>query len=238
VRARVQAQSVGVRFLFGRDRRLLTPTLARIRRRGGEAWGVKDVDFEIGPGEKVGLVGPSGSGKTTILRLIAGVLVPDEGELEVRGRVGALLSIEAGLLPSLTGRENALLLGVLAGLPRKEARLRIEEVKELSGLGEQFERPTSSFSQGMRARLGFAVAAQIQPQILLLDEVHEALDHEYRGVLERRAEEISSSGGIVIVSGHDHELLSRFCDRGIFLRKGRIEADSSFRGALHTYLAH
>lgn len=236
MRPRVRAESVGVRFLFGRDRRLLTPTLAKIRRRGGEAWGVQDVGFEIGPGEKVGLVGPSGSGKTTILRLIAGVLVPDEGKLEVRGRVGALLSIEAGLLPSLTGRENALLLGVLAGLPRKEARLRLDEVKELSGLGEQFERPTSSFSQGMRARLGFAVAAQIDPQILLLDEVHEALDHEYRGVLERRAGEISAKGGIVIVSGHDHELLTRFCDRGIFLRKGQVEADSSFDGALRAYL--
>ena len=122
----MRAESVGVRFLFGRDRRLLTPTLAKIRRSGGEAWGIKDVDFEINPGEKLGLVGPSGSGKTTILRLIAGVLAPDEGKLEVRGRVGALLSIEAGLLPSLTGRENALLLGVLAGLPRSDARQRLD----------------------------------------------------------------------------------------------------------------
>jgi ABC-type polysaccharide/polyol phosphate transport system ATPase subunit len=236
VRPRVRAESIAVRFLFGRDRRLLTPTLARIRRKGSETWGVKDVSFEIGPGEKVGLVGPSGSGKTTILRLLAGVLVPDEGRLEVEGRVGALLSIEAGLLPSLTGRENAFLLGVLAGLSRREARAGLDVVKDLSGLGEHFERPTSSFSQGMRARLGFAVATQTDPHVLLLDEVHEALDHEYRAVLERRAEEISSRGGIVIVSGHDHELLARFCDRGIFLRKGRIEADSSFGGALSAYL--
>ncbi len=232
----MSAESVGVRFLFARDGRLITPALAWVKRGGTDAWGVKDVSFEIGPGEKVALLGPSGSGKTTMLRLLAGVLVPDAGRVELHGRVGALLSIEAGLLPRLTGRENSLLLGVLAGLSRPEARTRLDAVKELSGLDEHFERPTSSYSQGMRARLGLAVAAQIEPEILLLDEVHEALDHEYRGVLERRAEKIAASGGIVIVAGHDHELLERFCDRGIFLRRGHIECDSSFSEAQGAYL--
>lgn len=233
----IVAQDVGVRFLFDRHRRVVTPAAARLRRMGAETWGLRGVSFDMKPGHGYALIGPSGSGKTTLLRLLASVLFPDLGRLEVRGRVASLLSTDAGLLSLLTGRENALHVGVLAGLSRAESGAALEQVKERSGLGDYFERPVSSYSQGMRARLGFAVADELDPQILLLDEVHEALDHQFRGVIERRAHEIIGAGGVVVAAGHDHEMLSRLCERAIWLEKGRIRAVGDFAEVRSEYLA-
>jgi ABC-type polysaccharide/polyol phosphate transport system ATPase subunit len=231
----VHAQGAGVSFLFDRQSRVITPVLARLRRRGATVWGLRGVDVRIGPGEGVALVGLTGSGKTTFLRLLARVLVPDEGRVDVRGRLGCLLSVQAGLLTPLTGRENSMLLGVLAGLSRAEVKARLPDIKERSGLGDAFERSVSSYSQGMRARLGFAVADCTEPEILLLDEVHEAVDQHYREELEARAQSIRESGGIVVAAGHDHEVLERMCDRAILFHEGRVEADGPFTGVLASY---
>jgi ABC-type polysaccharide/polyol phosphate transport system ATPase subunit len=234
--ARVLADRVGVRFLFDRQSRVVTSTLARLRRRGSESWGLHEVSFELRAGDAVALIGPSGSGKTTLLRTIAGILAPDRGRIEVDGRVASLLSIDAGLMPVLTGRENARLLGVLAGLPRGEARRRLSTVRERTGLSDEFDRPVSSYSQGMRARLGFAAAEQIDPSILLLDEVHEALDHEFRLVVEERAAETVREGGIVVAAGHDHPMLERLCDRALLLEDGQVARDGPFDDVQAAYL--
>jgi ABC-type polysaccharide/polyol phosphate transport system ATPase subunit len=232
----IRAENLGVRFLFDRQRNVVSPALARLRRHGSETWGLRDVSFTVASGEGVALMGPSGSGKTTLLRTIAGVLMPDAGRLEIHGRVASLLSIEAGLLSVLTGRENAQLLGVLAGMPLRQSRGAMDEIKARSGLGEQFERPVSSFSQGMRARLGFAVADAVDPEILLLDEVHEALDHEFRGTVEERARTILGNGGIVIAAGHDHPMLERLCTRAFLLSNGSLLADGGFAKVQSAYL--
>jgi ABC-type polysaccharide/polyol phosphate transport system ATPase subunit len=233
----IRAENVGVRFLFDRQRNVVPPTIARLRRRGSETWGLHEVSFTIHAGDGVALIGASGSGKTTLLRTMAGVLHPDSGRLEVNGRVASLLSIEAGLLPVLSGRENAQLLGVLAGLSRRQTRAALEDVKARSGLEESFERPVTSFSQGMRARLGFSVADAINPEILLLDEVHEALDHEFRAVVERRAKEILDGGGIVVAAGHDHPMLERLCNRAFLMRAGVLQDDGEFDAVQRRYLA-
>jgi ABC-type polysaccharide/polyol phosphate transport system ATPase subunit len=232
----IHADQVGIRFLFDRQRNVVSPALARLHRRGTETWGLHDVTFAIRAGEGVALIGPSGSGKTTLLRTMAGVLQPDRGRLAMDGRVASLLSIEAGLLPVLTGRENALLLGVLAGMTRPQARAALEDVKERSGLGAQFDRPVSSFSQGMRARLGFAVADSVDPEILLLDEVHEALDHEFRDIVEDRARQILAAGGIIVAAGHDHPMLARLCTRAFLMSKGEVAADGGFEELQRVYL--
>jgi ABC-type polysaccharide/polyol phosphate transport system ATPase subunit len=182
------------------------------------------------------LIGRSGSGKTTMLRTLAGVYVPDEGQLQVRGPVASLLAIDAGLLSLLTGRENALLLGVLGGLSRRQSRRALEAVKDRSGLGDAFEYPVSAYSQGMRARLGFAVAEEVEPRILLLDEVHEALDHEFRDHVEELGHGLLGRGGIVVATGHDHPMLERLCDRALLLDDGRLTADGEFRSVQHRYL--
>jgi lipopolysaccharide transport system ATP-binding protein len=234
----VNANSVGVRFLFDRYQRAVTPALARLRRGGTQTWGVRDLGFEIGSGEGVALIGPSGSGKTTVLRLIAGVLEPDAGQLDVRGRVGALLSTEAGLHGLLTGRENAALLGVLAGMSRTEATDALEDIKDATHLDDAFDRPVLSYSEGMKARLGFAVADHTHPDILVLDEVHEALDHEFRQIVAERAAGARRAGGIVVAAGHDHPLLATFCGRALWLQNGRVVADGDLDEVRRAYLRH
>lgn len=232
----VGAQGLGVLFRFDRQHRVVTPAMARLRRAGPRVWGLRGVDFAVGPGEGVALVGPSGSGKTSLLRLIAGVLVPDEGRVEVSGRVGSLLAVHAGLMPRLTGRENSMLLGVLAGLSPAQTRASLEAIKDRSGLEDAFERAVSSYSGGMRARLGFAVADCQEVDVLLLDEVHEALDHEFRETVAERARAIRGRGGIVVAAGHDHPVLEGMCGRAIHLEHGEVAGDGPFERVLEEYL--
>lgn len=199
----IVADRVGVEFFFDRHLRVVTPGEARLRGRGLTTWGLRDLTFRIGRGEGTALIGRSGSGKTTLLRVLAGVYAPDSGRIDIDGRVASLLSIDSGLLPLLTGRENALLLGVLAGLPRRTVVRALDDVKDRSALGDAFERPVLTYSQGMRARLGIAVAEEARPQVLVLDEVHEALDHEFRERVAERAEAVRTAGGIVVAAGHE-----------------------------------
>src|SRR5215207_11043655 len=232
----ITAEALGVQFFFNRYLRVVTPGEARLRGHGTTTWGLRDVTFSIKPGEGTALIGPSGSGKTTLLRVLAGVFAPDKGRVEIIGRVASLLSVDAGLLSLITGRENALLLGVIAGLPRRAALRSLDDVKARSGLGEAFERPVLTYSQGMRARLGFAVAEEVDPQILLLDEVHEALDHEFRSFLQERAKAIVEAGGIVVAAGHDHPMLARLCTRAIWMEEGSIRGDGAFDEVQPRYL--
>jgi ABC-type polysaccharide/polyol phosphate transport system ATPase subunit len=232
----IRAEEIGIRFHFDRHRRVITPNTARFRSGISTNWGIRGISFSALGGEGIGLIGRSGSGKTTMLRALAGVYVPDEGRLQVRGPVASLLAIDAGLLALLTGRENAVLLGVLGGLSRKRSKRALDGVKDRSGLGDAFEYPVSAYSQGMRARLGFAVAEEMDPRILLLDEVHEALDHEFRAIVQERARRIIAAGGIVVATGHDHPLLEQLCSRAIYLDNGSLVADGSFRDVQRAYL--
>jgi ABC-type polysaccharide/polyol phosphate transport system ATPase subunit len=232
----VEASGVGIHYLFDRQQHTVSPTIARFRRAGAENWALRDVSFAVAPGEGVALLGASGSGKSTLLRTIAGVLEPDVGRLETRGRLGALLSVHAGVMALLTGRENTVLLGVLAGMTPAEARASMDEVQRRSGLGEQYERLVASYSQGMRARLGLAVVELTGPAILLLDEVHEALDHEFRDHVEEYAHRLLADGGIVVATGHDHPMLERLCTRALLLEAGHLVADGQFHAVQHRYL--
>jgi ABC-type polysaccharide/polyol phosphate transport system ATPase subunit len=233
----IEATDVGIEFFFDRHQRVVTPGEARIRGRGMTTWGLRDVSFSIGAGEGAALIGPSGSGKTTLLRVLAGVYEPDRGRLEVRGKVASLLATDAGLMQLLTGRENALLLGVLSGTRRRVMLRALDRVKERSALGDAYERPVLAYSQGMRARLGLAVAEELEPQILLLDEVHEALDHEFRAFLQDWAHRLIDRGGTVIAAGHDHPMLSSLCTRAIWLEGGSVREDGAFDVVQPRYLA-
>jgi len=228
--------NVGVRFEFDRLGRVITPVLSHIRRVKAEAWGLRHLDLHVEPGEALGVVGRTGSGKTTMLRVMAGVMLPDEGTADVDGTIGSLLATGAGVGMLLTGRENTELLGVLAGLTLEETRERIDEVAERSKLGDAFDRPVHTYSEGMRARLGFAVIQLTEPSILLLDEVFEALDHEFRAKVEDYGRGIRDRGGIVVAAGHDHTALERIAPRGLLLEGGHVKAEGPFAEVISTYL--
>jgi ABC-type polysaccharide/polyol phosphate transport system ATPase subunit len=226
--ARIEARGLGIHFAFDRQRRPVLPGAARLRRRCSSTWGLRGVDLKVNAGEAVALIGSNGAGKTTLLRALAGVYEPDEGTLSVAGRVGSLLAVGAGVLPGLTGRENCLLLGVLAGRTRQQARRGLEEIKRRSELGDAFEVQASSYSQGMRARLAFSALEQAEPSVLLLDEVHQAFDLEFRRVVADRAGAITEAGGIVVAAGHDHVALGELCSRAVWLDGGQPVADGDF----------
>jgi ABC-type polysaccharide/polyol phosphate transport system ATPase subunit len=232
----VEVDRLGIQFEFDRQHRPVTPGAARIRRHCTSGWGLRGISLSLAPGESAALIGPNGAGKTTLLRAIAGVLAPDEGSVVVSGRLGPLLSTDGGLTPTLTGRESCRLLGALAGIGRSELRDALDAIAARSGLGDAFDHPVSSYSQGMRARLGFAAMEQSGPELLLLDEVHEAVDHEYREVLEARVTQIVSDGGIVVAVGHDHAGLSRLCRRAILLEEGHVKADGEFDEVVAGYV--
>jgi ABC-type polysaccharide/polyol phosphate transport system ATPase subunit len=225
----------GVRFDFDRRSRVVTSLLSHIRRIRASNWGLRDIELRLDPGEGMALVGPTGSGKTTLLRVLAGVIPVDEGRVEVRGRIGTLLATEVGLQVVLTGRENSLLLGVLAGLSLAETRARMDEVAARSRLGPAFERPIHTYSQGMRARLHLAVMQSISADVLLIDEVFEALDHEFRGVVAEFATRLRDRGGIVVAAGHDHAALSRLCPRAAWLEDGRLRMHGAFGDVIPSY---
>lgn len=235
--AEVRLMNVGVRFDFDRLGRVVTPGLALLRRIKTSAWGLCDVDLALEPGSGVALVGPTGAGKTTLLRVIASVLPPDEGEARVQGRVGSLLATAAGLSGLLTGRENAEVLGVLAGLSLEQTRRNMDAVAERVRLADAFDRPVHTYSLGMRARLGLAGILAMSPDMLLLDEVFEALDHEFRGIVEDYAHELRERGGIVVAAGHDHPALERICSRAVWLDEGRVRADGAFSEVVPAYRA-
>jgi ABC-type polysaccharide/polyol phosphate transport system ATPase subunit len=232
-----RVEGLGVRFDFDRRSRVVTPALSRVRRIRQTAWGLRGVNLRLDPGAGLALVGPTGSGKTTLLRALAGVMPPDEGTVEVRGRVATMLATGFGLQALLTGRENSLLLGVLAGLTLAETRARLDEIAARSQLEEAFDRPIHTYSMGMRARLHLATIQSISADVLLLDEAFEALDHEFRGIVEVYGRELRERGGIVVAAGHDHAALERLCTRAVWLDRGHIRAEGPFAEVIPAYRA-
>ena len=180
--------------------------------------------LEVEAGEVLGVIGPNGAGKSTLLRLIAGIYAPDEGQRLVSGRVAPLLSFSAGLKPDLTGWDNIDLSGVLFGLPRRIVAERKQAIAEFSGLGNFIEQRARTYSTGMRARLGFAIAVYVDADIFVLDEVLSVGDKAFREHGEKRMNELISSGKTFVIASHGLEQLGEICDRIVYLDGGRVVA--------------
>ena len=216
-------------------RRLKDLVVARGRARGQEVIALQDVSFQVGPGTAVGLVGRNGSGKTTLLRLISGIIRPTSGRVEAGGRVGSLLELGAGFHPDMTGRENVFLNGSIHGLKRAYIREQLDEIVAFAGLEEFIDLPVRTYSSGMYMRLGFAIAAHIDADILLLDEVFAVGDEQFQRKCFGKIFEFKQRGGTIVFVSHDAASVERLCDRAILLRDGGVAFDGATHDAIVRY---
>lgn len=220
----IEATDIGVRFrkYRSRRRRLRAWLLRKEERQASEFWALRGVTFSVEEGDVLGVIGPNGAGKSTLLRVIAGIYQPDEGELHVRGKVSPLLTLGAGFRPDLTGRDNIYLNGVLLGLSRKEIEARVEEIIAFAELEEFIDQPVRTYSSGMTARLGFAIATSLEPDILLIDEVLGVGDEHFRRKSEARMREFIDRAKAIVVVTHSMSFIRKFCTRALWVERGRV----------------
>ncbi len=201
-------------------------------------WALKNVSFELHHGESLGVIGRNGAGKSTLLQILAGILRPDRGEMTNHGVQAALLSLQIGFVPYLTGRQNALLSGMLIGLHRKDVIEKMEDIRNFSELGEFFDQPINTYSSGMKARLGFSVAFQLDPDVLLIDEVLGVGDSDFlRKSSAVMQDKIRSNKTIVLVS-HSAEIVRKLCDRAVWIEDGISRAYGDTSDVLGVYEKH
>lgn len=189
---------------------------------GKEFWALQDVSFRVGRGEALGIVGPNGSGKSTTLKILSGILKPTSGMMRVNGRISALIEVGAGFHPDLTGRENIYLNGAILGMSKREIQKKLDTIIDFSGIPEFIDTPVKRYSSGMYARLGFAIAAHVEPEILLVDEVLSVGDFTFQARCIQKMNEILKSGTTVIFVSHNMESVLSLCDRAILLVNGQI----------------
>jgi lipopolysaccharide transport system ATP-binding protein len=215
--------------------RLITRQTAAATLRPGEFWALKDVSFELGRGESLGIMGVNGSGKTTLLRILTGVFLPDAGEVSLQGRVGSLIAAGAGFAPMLTGRENIYVNGSLMGMTKQEIDDRLEAILEFSGVGAFVDSPVKHYSSGMLVRLGFAVAAMSEPDILLVDEVLAVGDLNFQKKCYDYLHRLKANGTSIILVSHSVGAIWAICDKGLFLHQGEVKLSGSVENVIRAY---
>ena len=184
-------------------------------------WALQDLSFEVRPGEVLGLIGGNGAGKSTALKVMNGILRPNRGARIVRGRIGALIEIAAGFHPDLTGRENVYLQGSIMGMPRALIHQKFDEIVDFSGIGEFIDTPVKRYSSGMNARLGFAIAANLEPDVLIIDEVLAVGDASFQQRAFGRIQDMATSGIPVAIVSHALDRINSLCTKAIVLQRGR-----------------
>ncbi len=200
-----------------------------------EFWALRNVSFSIPKGKMLGVVGHNGAGKSTLLRLVGKLGRPDEGKIETSGRMGALLSLGAGFHPELTGRENIFINGVISGLLRSEVKGQFDSIVDFAELEDFIDNPLHTYSNGMRMRLGFAVAAHIHPEILLIDEVLAVGDMAFQKKCLNRIHKFRESGCTILLVSHQTSFMEEYCDSVIWLNKGNIQDMGDPQNVIHSY---
>lgn len=203
-----------------------------------EFWALQNVSFDIGKGETVGIIGQNGSGKSTLLQLICGTLRPTTGEATVQGRIAALLELGAGFNPEFTGRENAYLNAAILGIPREAMESRMQDVLDFSELGDFLEQPVKTYSSGMYARLAFAVAIHVDPEILIVDEALAVGDARFTAKCMRRIKDIQAQGSSILFVSHDVGSVRTLCQRAIWINQGELIEDGDVFPVTGRYTAY
>jgi ABC-2 type transport system ATP-binding protein len=235
----ISLRDVGVQFSINRRRkRSLKSLLAKGKAapdNPGEFWPFRHVSFDIYPGEAIGVVGRNGQGKSTLLSLIAGVLLPDEGEVVVRAGVAPLIQITGGFEAELTGRDNIRLVAGLHGMSNKEIDANFDEIVDFSEVGRFLDTPFKHYSNGMKVRLAFSVVSQLSEPILLVDEVLAVGDKAFRNKCLKRIESLLSDGQTLFFVSHSESQLKRFCQRGLYLDSGALRKDGPIDEVIEQY---
>src|SRR5215207_10122440 len=191
-------------------------------KRSHDFWALKDVNLDIEPGTTLGIVGRNGAGKSTLLSIISGVLQPTTGEVQVEGRLSAIFGIGTGFNPLFTGRENAMLSGLILGIEYEEMLERFDDIEAFADLGEFMDQPIKTYSSGMRGRLGFAVAINVQPDVLVIDEALSAGDAAFKKKAIQRMYDLRESGSTVLFVSHSMGMVRRFCTEAMLLHRGKL----------------
>jgi ABC-2 type transport system ATP-binding protein len=234
----IRVVGAGIRFRRNRrGRRTFKDLFAGRNRRSrpNEFWALRGIDVEVRAGEAIGVVGRNGQGKSTLLKLVAGVMLPDEGTVEVQGGVAPLIEITGGFVDDLTVRENVQLTAGLHGMSRSEIDERYDEIIDFAELAEAVDTPYKHLSSGMKVRLAFAVISRLEEPILLVDEVLAVGDKAFREKCYARIDELLAGGRTLFFVSHNERDLIRFCTRGLYLDKGRLQRDGPIQGVLSAY---
>ncbi|MGW9588149.1 ABC transporter ATP-binding protein [Microbacterium sp. NPDC055455] len=236
----IEVEGLGVRFRRNRrGRRSIKDLFSDSSRRSkpGEFWALRDVAFDVRPGESIGVVGRNGQGKSTLLKLVAGVLLPDEGSVSVNGGVAPLIEITGGFVGDLTVRENVRLTSGLHGMSKAEVTRRFDGIIDFAELGDFVDTPYKHLSNGMKVRLAFSVVSQLEEPILLVDEVLAVGDKAFREKCYTRIDELLADGRTLFFVSHSERDLRRFCRRGLYLDRHRLALDAPIDEVLDRYNA-
>jgi ABC-2 type transport system ATP-binding protein len=235
----ISLRDVGIRFARNRQRKRSIKDLLVRGQLGldanGEFWPFRHVSFDIHAGESIGVVGRNGQGKSTLLSLIAGVLLPDEGTVAVRAGVAPLIALTGGFVGDLTARENIWLVAGLHGMADDEIRDSFDEIVEFAEVGDFLDTPFKHFSSGMKVRLAFSVVSRLQEPILLVDEVLAVGDKRFRNKCLARIEELLAGGTTLFLVSHSEGNLRKYCERGLYLESGELRADGPIDDVIERY---
>lgn len=203
--------------------------------RNDEFFAVQNVSFDVKKGEAIGLMGLNGSGKSTILKMINGIFMPDAGEINICGRVGALIEVGAGFHPYLTGRENIYLNGAILGMKKTEIDEVFEEIVEFAEVKDFLETPVKNYSSGMYVRLGFSIASHVKAEILLVDEILAVGDFEFQEKCFKKINQMRKNGITIILVSHNEDNIKKVCDKCILLHKGKIVDEGNVNTIIQKY---
>ena len=235
----IEARNVSKKFVLGTQHKSLKDRLTSAGRAdSGEFWALRDVSVEVHRGSMLGVIGHNGSGKSTFLRTLCGIYRPTDGEIRVRGRVTALLELGAGFHPELSGRENVYMNGAVVGLDRQHMDDVMDDIVAMADIGTFIEAPVETYSSGMRARLGFAVSVQLDPEILLADEITAVGDITFKEHGARRMKELRERGVTIVQVSHNLTTLLDACDQILWLHEGRTMALGDPDDVVAEYIAH
>jgi ABC-2 type transport system ATP-binding protein len=236
----ISVENAGIRFKRNRKAKRNFKDLfgtGQRRKPADEFWALRDVSFAVQPGEAIGVVGRNGQGKSTLLKLVAQVMLPDEGRVHVGAGVAPLIEITGGFVADLTVRENVFLTAGLHGMPKSEIQESFDEIIEFAGLEDFVDTPYKHLSSGMQVRIAFSVIARLEEPIILVDEVLAVGDKRFREKCYRRIDELLAGGRTLFFVSHNDKDLRRFCKRGLYLEGGRLRFDGPIDEALDLYEA-